>query len=203
MAITRVSQSTVKEGLEKANNFLAGFAPLGMVYDSIQTVTVGAGGAASIDFTSIPQTYQHLQIRVLGRSTAADNNNDLMLQVNADTAANYAWHSLVGTGSAAAASGLASQSLPYVAYRAFTAANATASIFGAAVIDVLDYSSTSKTKVFRALQGHDRNGAGIGGHTSTLWNSTSAITSVKLTTSASSFAQFSTAALYGLKAPAV
>lgn len=32
-------------------------------YDSIATTTVGAGGAASITFSSIPSTYQHLQIR--------------------------------------------------------------------------------------------------------------------------------------------
>ena len=32
-------------------------------FESIATVTVGGGGAASIEFTSIPGTYQHLQIR--------------------------------------------------------------------------------------------------------------------------------------------
>jgi hypothetical protein len=38
-------------------------------YESIATVTVGGGGSATIDFTSIPATYTHLQIRGIARST--------------------------------------------------------------------------------------------------------------------------------------
>jgi hypothetical protein len=37
-------------------------------YESIATVTVGGGGAATVAFTSIPATYTHLQIRGIGRS---------------------------------------------------------------------------------------------------------------------------------------
>jgi hypothetical protein len=35
-------------------------------YESIETVTVGSGGSATVlTFSSIPATYTHLQIRVL------------------------------------------------------------------------------------------------------------------------------------------
>jgi hypothetical protein len=34
-------------------------------YESIATVTVGSGGAANVEFTSIPATYTHLQLRLL------------------------------------------------------------------------------------------------------------------------------------------
>jgi hypothetical protein len=34
-------------------------------YESIATVSVGGGGAADVEFTSIPGTYTHLQIRAL------------------------------------------------------------------------------------------------------------------------------------------
>ena len=168
-------------------------------FESIATITVGAGGASSIEFTSIPGTYQHLQVRVVARSTASDTNNDMRMQVNSDTGSNYAYHLLDGNGSSASAFGLASQSNPTVIYRAMTAANATASVFGASIIEILDYASTSKTKTARGLGGHDRNGAGVISLNSVLWNSTSAITSIKLTTSASNFAQHSTAALYGIR----
>ena len=170
-------------------------------FESIATVTVGGGGAASIEFTSIPGTYQHLQIRMIARSTAADTNNDMRMQVNSDTGSNYAYHFVQGGGANTAAEGYASQSNPTMIYRAMTAANATASVFGASIIDILDYASTSKTKTVRGLGGHDRNGAGNISLNSVLWNSASAITSIKLTTSANNFAQYSTAALYGIKAP--
>jgi hypothetical protein len=66
-------------------------------FESIATVTVGGGGASSIEFTSIPGTYQHLQVRLIGRSSstgATGNNFDLTL--NGDTASNYAYHGLYG-----------------------------------------------------------------------------------------------------------
>jgi hypothetical protein len=36
----------------------------GKDFDSIATTTVGAGGASTITFSSIPSTYRHLQIRL-------------------------------------------------------------------------------------------------------------------------------------------
>ena len=52
-------------------------------YQSIATTTVGAGGAASISFTSIPATYQHLQIRAIGRSS--NTVEDSLYRFNSDT----------------------------------------------------------------------------------------------------------------------
>jgi len=176
------------------------FAAAGGDFESIATVTVGSGGASSIEFTSIPSTFAHLQVRVLARSTASDTNNDMRMQLNGDTGSNYAYHLLAGDGGSASAFGIASQSNPTVVYRAMTAANATASVFGASIIDIMDYASTSKNKTVRGFGGHDRNGAGVVSLNSVLWDSTSAIASIKLTTSASNFAQYSTAALYGIRA---
>ena len=44
-------------------------------YESIATVTVGSGGAASVEFTSIPSTYTHLQIRAIVRTNYTSSNN--------------------------------------------------------------------------------------------------------------------------------
>ena len=168
-------------------------------FESIATVTVGSGGAASIEFTSISGSYQHLQIRLVARSTASDTNGDLKIQVNSDTGSNYAYHRLIGSGAAASAEGFSSSSAAEIIYRCYTAANATASVFGAGIIDILDYASTSKTKTLRSFGGHDRNGAGVVTVNSVLWNSTSAITALKLTPSANNFAEYTTAALYGVR----
>jgi hypothetical protein len=69
-------------------------------YESIATVTVGSGGAANVEFTSIPATYTHLQVRGIGRSLEANTGVDVQyLRFNSDTGSNYAWHQLVGNGS--------------------------------------------------------------------------------------------------------
>lgn len=195
MAVTRISQSSLKEGLEKANNFLAGFAPLGMDYDSLQTVTVGAGGVASVAFSSIPSGYQHLQIR----GVAQASTNRLGIAFNNDTTiGNYAIHFMYSDGaSALAGSGNGFWSLQATAN--------TGSIFGAIVCDILDYGSATKFKVWRSPGGVDANGSGLAITYSGLWRSTAAITSIRIygneTGTSGSLAQFSTFALYGLRAP--
>jgi len=45
-------------------------------YESIASVTVGSGGAANVEFTSIPATYTHLQIRGIARSGRTDSTVD-------------------------------------------------------------------------------------------------------------------------------
>jgi hypothetical protein len=77
------------------------FAPSG-AYDSIATYTVGSGGAADVEFTSIPATYTHLQIRGIARSARSGETDDnIALQFNADTGSNYAHHDINGNGSSA------------------------------------------------------------------------------------------------------
>lgn len=183
--------------LARAGSFLLP----GGAFESIATVTVGSGGAASMEFTNIGAGWQHLQLRFIARITRSGQARDgVALTVNGSGGTNYAIHELYGDGGSATAYGVANQA--YSTVYDFPASTATASIFGAAVIDLLDYASTSKNKTFRIFGGSDRNGAGIVGLNSGLWNSTSAITSVKVAPlNGTDFVQHSTAALYGLRAP--
>jgi hypothetical protein len=171
-------------------------------YESIATQIVGAGGAASVTFSSIPGTYKHLQIRATSRaSTAAERNNMFYLTYNGDTAANYSWHSINGNGSSTFGEGAASISIPRTGQS--TGATALTNNMGAAIIDILDYGNTNKFKTLRALSGFDNNGAGEMYFNSTNWRSTSAVTSITLTpgqlNGASNFVQYSSFALYGIK----
>ena len=169
-------------------------------YESIATTTVGAGGSASISFSSIPSTYTHLQIRGIARMTASQDRDSIKLTFNSDTGSNYARHSLWGSGSAASAFGAASEA--FVILTDFAAATATASIFGTAVIDVLDYTNTNKYTTVRSLGGVDLNAAVTvyDGLNSGLWMNTAAITSITLTPyTGANFAQYSSFALYGIK----
>ena len=51
----------------------------------IQTVTVGSGGASSIDFTSIPQTYTDLCLVYSARLTTTDTNWRLKINGSASS----------------------------------------------------------------------------------------------------------------------
>lgn len=162
-------------------------------YESIQTVTVGAGGQATISFTSIPTTYSHLQLRYIAAGTATPV---VYLRFNSDSGANYVRHRLQGNGTAAQASANTGET----AVTMFGSAGLPASTtFGAAVLDVLDSANTNKYKTVRALDGVDTNGAGTIEFMSSLWMNTAAITAITLTLNSGNFAQYSSFALYGIK----
>lgn len=174
------------------------WAPAG-AYDALATVTVGSGGSSSISFTSIPSTYKHLQIRGIHRSdiSSSGNNIGMYMRFNGDTASNYYWHELAGNGSITLAYGQSDTGINASPHG--PRAGDTASAFNADVIDILDYTNTSKNKVSRALAGDDLNGSGWIQLASGLWNNTAAITSITLFLESSNFAQYSQAALYGVK----
>jgi hypothetical protein len=164
-------------------------------FESIATVTVGSGGASTIDFTSISGTYTHLQVRYIARNTDASGNN-MFYQFNSDTANNYVRHVLYGDGSSAVADTNASS--PSIAFASVANSSRLASTFAAGVIDILDYANTNKNKTTRSLTGREDNTNGIVLFASGLWRSTNAITSIQFTTSGN-FAQYSHFALYGIK----
>jgi hypothetical protein len=162
-------------------------------YESIATTTVGSGGSANVEFTSIPGTYTHLQVRGIARSTSTEC--DIKVQLNGDTGSNYAYHRLQGNGSATGADGASSQTTMFYCGRI----NASASVFGANIIDILDYTNTNKNTTLRALMGFDANGSGYASLGTGLWMNTNAVTSIKLIPHAGNFAQYSQFALYGIK----
>ena len=167
-------------------------------FDSLATTTVGAGGAASVTFSSIPSGYTHLQIRAISRTTSTGVN--AYLQFNSDaSSSNYTLHQLYGDGSAAASygSGTGAFAGAYLFYGASSSQGAN--VFGGAVIDILDYSSTTKFKTGRSLNGFDNNGSGLIFLSSALWLNTAAITSITILPQSANFAQFTQFALYGIK----
>jgi hypothetical protein len=172
-------------------------APVGD-FESIATVTVGAGGAANVEFTSIPSSYQHLQIRGIARNTFASTDiNLLTLQFNNDTGSNYARHYVYGNGTSATSASQTSQTTAWIGF--VPANNTTANSFSAFVCDILDYGNTNKNTTLRSLSGSDLNGSGELFLISALWSNTAAISSIKLASSSQNLAQYSHFALYGIK----
>ena len=175
------------------------FAPSG-AYDSIATTTVGAGGASTITFSSIPQTYTHLQIRGISRNNSGGGANDFggQLRFNSDSGNNYNGHTLYGTGSSAAAYAFGQGTFAYAFDTSGSAA--TSNAFSVSVIDILDYANTNKNTTLRQLGGYDGNDTnGIVRLMSAVWMNTAAVTSITLDTGGYNFAQYSQFALYGIK----
>lgn len=167
-------------------------------YESIATVTVGAGGASSISFSSIVGTYSHLQVRATVRgSTGGNVNENLLIKFNGATTNYYQGHRLAGDGASAFATASATTSSAYAGYVA--GSGAASNVFGVTVVDILDYSNTNKNKTVRAIGGVDHNGSGLVLLGSALWINTAAITSIEMYNFGGNLAQYSSFALYGIK----
>ena len=175
-------------------------APHGLAtsFESIATVTVGAGGATTISFSSIStSTYTHLQLRMILRSNLAANAYSAMMRLNSDSGSNYAYHVLYGNGTSALAAAGSSTNAPYLLY---TQGTSTSNVFAADVVDILDAFNTSKYKTIRSLGGSDANGAGTVALSSALWQNTNAITDISISTNGyGDFLQYTQIALYGVK----
>jgi hypothetical protein len=162
-------------------------------YESIATVTVGSGGTTSVAFTSIPQTYTHLQIRAIHQ----EPSDTMAMQFNSQTGNAYTLHSMLGDGGTVAASYNASPSMMYFG----TNYGSSGSDFGTSVIDILDYTNTNKSKTIRSLTGASNNSAytKVGLYSGQYYYNL-AVTSIQiLSRTSSTIAQYSTFALYGIK----
>ena len=202
MAVSRITKSSILQGFPKSRSLLAGnsaFIPNS--YESIATAT-GTGSSGTISFTSIPSTYKHLQIRgILRNDTVATTASSLRVRFNGDTASNYSHHTLSGDGATAAATGTATQGYMNVA-NCNPCNSAASNIVGSTLIDVIDYASTTKTKVQRALSGVNSNASDTTYKivlSSGLWNSTAAITQIDLVSASGLWTTQTTFALYGIK----
>ncbi len=163
-------------------------------YESIQTVSLGSA-TSTVTFSSIPSTYKHLQIRwTANQATSATMLN---IKVNSDTSSStYAIHSLNGNGASVGANNAAP--VQYIRQLRSGGISATASIFSAGIIDILDYTDTNKYKTFRMIGGTDKNGSGSVEFESGLWMNTSAITQLDLFATYN-LNQYTTFELYGIR----
>jgi hypothetical protein len=160
---------------------------------ALSTVTVPSGGAVEIEFTSIPNTYKHLQIRGITQQNVSTDWRGVYMNFNNDTGSNYWWQNLIGDGSNAASGSSNSQT-----YLSGGVASGTTGIWNPVYIDILDYASAKK-KVAKIFYGAERNTTpSFMEYQTGTWNNTSAITSIKFTVNATNFTQHTQLALYGI-----
>ena len=164
----------------------------------IATTTLGSA-QSSVEFTSIPADYTHLQIRGIARSSTITVGDYLYFQFNSDTGTNYTFHQVTGDGATISSNGGISQT--GAASPRVSAGSDGANVFGAFVIDILDYTNTNKNTTVRTIGGYDSNGSGNSRLTSGLWSNTAAITSIAIKSgNAGNLTQYSSFQLYGVKA---
>lgn len=154
---------------------------------------------ADVTFSSIPDGYSELQLRIQARSTNATSTTNVLLQFNGDTAANYDGQSAYGqTTGVGAAADLAATSIvvPEIA-----AASAPANHAGTLLLSIHRYAGTAWLKIVdgtSTLSFGTGAGSLVTRKVSGRWRSAAAITSIRVLPSAGSFAAGSTVTLYGL-----
>lgn len=164
-------------------------------YTLIASTTVGAGGASSIDFTSIPSTYTDLVIKLSGRSNRSSTDDDIGIKFNSSSTG-YSARNVYGTGSSA-------NSLSSTAYGRcgnIDAATSTSNTFSNIEIYIPSYGS-SNNKSYSSDSVEENNATGANQELwAGLWSNSSAITSISFfINSGNSFVQYSIAYLYGIK----
>jgi hypothetical protein len=162
----------------------------------IASSIVGSGGAATIDFGSIPQTYRDLKIVVSARWDQSGSAT-FGLRFNSSTT-NYSRRWLSGNGASASSGNDTSGPLP-VADNTMPGTNYTASVFGSVDIYIPNYTSANYKSVSSDGVAENNGTTAFQTLTAGLWSDTAAITSVALTNFSGAFAQYTTATLYGIK----
>jgi hypothetical protein len=161
-------------------------------YTLISSVTVGSGGAANIEFTSIPSTYTDLVLKLSGRSDRSQTTEFLSINLNS-SASNFTNLYLEGTGTTVYSGSFAG----YIG--SIPAATATASTFGSFEVYLPNYAGSNNKSMSSDSVSENNLNLAYSDLIAGLWSQTAAITSVKLVTNnASNFVQYSTAYLYGI-----
>jgi hypothetical protein len=178
-------------------SMLAGNTPFDPGSYELITSAYGTGSSGTITFSSIPQTYKHLQVRYTAKtSSTLVTLRELTMQVNSTTSINT--HYLFANGGGVSAS--YNTSTFGMRNMAMTASDASmANSYGVGIIDILDYANTNKNKTIRAFSGNTPDNQVY--LTSGLYISTAAITdlSFKSIQSGETFPTATRFSLYGIK----
>lgn len=161
------------------------------------TEIVTSGSQASVTFSSIPNTYRDLIVRVRGRGDASATNVTIQMTFNGDTGTNYDIQYLEGSPSAGAGNFF---SLNNISFSRLPGATAPANNAGGTDVIIFDYRGTTFYKSVSVSGGAIFGTSGsttLTGQYVGDWRNTAAITSVKIALSAGNFVNNSVVSLYG------
>ena len=161
-------------------------------YIKIQTVTVGAGGAANMTFSSILNTYTDLKVVVSSRIDAGGSTNFLRISLNGSTA-NFTTKAIGGNGASAFSYGETN-------FLGETNPSGTTALTFANLEAYFPNYLSSNNKSFSADAVAENNATTAQSSlVAGLWSNTAAISSIGIIPNSGSFVQYTTATLYGIK----
>jgi hypothetical protein len=160
----------------------------------IASSTVGAGGASSIAFSSIPSTYTDLVLYTSVRSAVSGYGTDMNITLNGSTSSFsskriYAYSGTVYSDSQTNVSGVVN------------GASSTASTFASNYLYFPNYvGSTNKSYMIDGVIENNSSTAYLPELSANLWSNTAAINSISIAdATGATLQQYSTAYLYGVK----
>jgi hypothetical protein len=170
-------------------------------YIPIATVTVGSGGAANIEFTSIPQTYTDLLVKASLRDNRTDSPvTDTVITFNS-SGSGYSIRMLYGDASFSTPGSATTSGAVYIAGQYQNTNQTTSNTFSNTEIYIPNYTS-SNNKSISVDAVTETNGTPIyASIVAGLWANSSVISSIKLAPMYGTLAyvQHSSATLYGIK----
>lgn len=203
------SSSVLRSGIKnyaRYLNVLSGttpyVSPASNTYELLETTILGSS-TPTVTFSNLNSTYgatyQHLQFRILMRSTRNDTDSLCYMQFNGDTASNYSTHAVRGSGTETSSISIqASYPSGIVLYSGLAGATNTANSFGANIVDILDPFETSKYTTTRALAGQVGSFNRIALESGS-WRNTAALTSITFDDIFGNFVSGSRFSLYGIR----
>lgn len=167
-----------------------------LTYQAIASITVGAAGANNLTFSSIPQTFTDLVVKISGRTLAGGVADALGMYING-VQSNRVRISLTGNGA-----GASSDTSTYRDIGASNAQGTTTNTFSNAEVYLPNYRSSTAYKSFSVDSVYENNATTAGvTFIAGLWSSTAPITSLMFDSASAgvNFVQYSTFTLYGIK----
>ena len=161
-------------------------------YVKIASVSVGAGGASSMDFTSIPSTYTDLCLKVSGRISLAQIYGSFWLNINGLTT-NRTYRYVEGNG-ASASSGSGTNTNISTGQGNSTTSNTFANV----ELYFPNYAGSTNKSFSVDSVGENNATTAYMDLYAALWSSTAAINQLTLLPESGTFVQYSTATLYGI-----
>jgi|TARA_R110002051_G_scaffold313630_2_gene389867 hypothetical protein len=171
------------------------------VIEAISTTYLEAD-AASVTFSSIPSTYEHLQLRVSSHDSYDAGTDILYARFNSDSGTNYSYHFMEGYSSSTNGGGGINQTYAWLGTIEGSYGATLASTYGGVIVDILDYANTNKNTTTQSISGVvDPRPTNNVAMRSSLWDDTSAVTQIDLygiIYAGGGFVRGTTFTLYGL-----
>ena len=162
-------------------------------YTLIQKTTLNAS-AASITFSSIPQTFTDLVVKVSARGTTSALYGYLYVKLNS-AVTNYSGKLLYADNATA---GSTAGSATILNPGLVTMATSTESTFASSEFYIPNYTSANYKSISSDAAGETNSTHAMLYLTGQLWSNTAAVTSIDLSPDSGNFAQYTSASLYGV-----